>query len=125
MIKKTILLTGAGGMVGQNLLEHQDISSYDILTPRSSELDLRDFEEVKKYLKKYKPEMIIHAAAKVGGIQINIQEPLQYFVDNLDMGRNIIIAAHNTVAIAITTVLSYEYYHYYYSYYDYNYDYYY
>tara|TARA_B110000003_G_scaffold64730_2_gene65444 strand:- start:2481 stop:3413 length:933 start_codon:yes stop_codon:yes gene_type:complete len=94
MIKKTILLTGAGGMVGQNLLEHQDISSYDILTPRSSELDLRDFEEVKKYLKKYKPEMIIHAAAKVGGIQINIQEPLQYFVDNLDMGRNIIIAAH-------------------------------
>ena len=53
MIKKTILLTGAGGMVGQNLLEHQDISSYDILTPRSSELDLRDFEEVKKYLKKY------------------------------------------------------------------------
>ena len=53
MIKKTILLTGAGGMVGQNLLEHQDISSYDILTPRSSELDLRDFEEVKKNLTKW------------------------------------------------------------------------
>jgi GDP-L-fucose synthase len=95
MIKKTILLTGASGMVGQNLLEHPDISAYDILTPSSSELDLRDFEKVKGYLKKHNPEMIIHAAAKVGGIQINIQKPIEYFVDNLDMGRNIIMAAYS------------------------------
>ena len=46
MTKKTILLTGSGGMVGKNLLEHPDISFYDILSPRSSELDLRDFEQV-------------------------------------------------------------------------------
>ena len=54
MPKKTILLTGSGGMVGQNLLEHADISSYDILSPRSNELDLRDFEKVENYLLKYK-----------------------------------------------------------------------
>ena len=94
MTKKTILLTGSGGMVGKNLLEHPNISTYDILTPRSSELDLRNFEKVKEYLAKHNPEMIIHAAAKVGGIQINIQEPLEYFVDNLDMGRNIVMAAY-------------------------------
>ena len=94
MTKKTILLTGSGGMVGKNLLEHPNISTYDILTPRSSELDLRNFEKVKEYLAKHNPEMIIHAAAKVGGIQVNIQEPLEYFVDNLDMGRNIVMAAY-------------------------------
>ena len=84
MTKKTILLTGSGGMVGQNLLESPSISSFDILSPRSNELDLRDFEKVKDYLKKYKPEMIIHAAGKVGGIHANMREPVSYLVDNLD-----------------------------------------
>ena len=94
MTKKTILLTGSGGMVGQNLLENPGISAFDILAPRSNELDLRDFEKVKDYLKKYKPEMIIHAAGKVGGIQANMNEPVSFLVDNLDMGRNIIMAAY-------------------------------
>ena len=50
MSKKTILLTGSGGMVGKNLLEHPSISSYDIISPRSNELDLRNFEKVENYL---------------------------------------------------------------------------
>ena len=96
MSKKTILLTGSGGMVGQNLLEHPDISSYDILSPRSNELDLRDFEKVENYLLKYKPEMIIHAAGKIGGIQANLREPVSFLVDNLDMGRNIVMGAYKS-----------------------------
>jgi GDP-L-fucose synthase len=96
MLKKTILLTGSGGMVGQNLLEHKDISSFDILAPRSSELDLRDFEKVENYLLKYKPEMIIHAAGKIGGIQANLREPVSFLVDNLDMGRNIVMGAYKS-----------------------------
>ena len=96
MSKKTILLTGSGGMVGQNLLEHPSISSYDIISPRSNELDLRDFEKVEKYLLKCKPEMIIHAAGKVGGIQANLREPVKFLVDNLDMGRNIVMGAYKS-----------------------------
>ena len=96
MPKKTILLIGSGGMVGQNLLEHPDISSYDILSPRSNELDLRDFEKVENYLLKYKPEMIIHAAGKIGGIQANLREPVSFLVDNLDMGRNIVMGAYKS-----------------------------
>ena len=96
MPKKTILLTGSGGMVGQNLLEHPDISSYDIFSPRSNELDLRDFKKVENYLLKYKPEMIIHAAGKVGGIQANLREPVKFLVDNLDMGRNIVMGAYKS-----------------------------
>ena len=94
MSKKTILLTGSGGMVGKNLLEHPSISSYDIISPSSNELDLRDFEKVEKYLLKCKPEMIIHAAGKVGGIQANLREPVKFLVDNLDMGRNIVMGAY-------------------------------
>ena len=96
MPKKIILVTGSGGMVGQNLLEHPDISKYEILSPSSKELDLRNFEDVENFLLKYKPKMIIHAAGKIGGIQANIREPISFLVDNLDMGRNIIMAAYKT-----------------------------
>ncbi len=96
MSKKIILVTGSGGMVGQNLLEHPDISKYEILSPSSKELDLRNFEDVENFLLKYKPKMIIHAAGKIGGIQANIREPISFLVDNLDMGRNIIMAAYKT-----------------------------
>lgn len=89
-----VLLTGGGGMVGCNLLEHPAISEYEVLAPRSSELDLRNFQAVQIYLRKYRPEMVIHAAGKVGGIQANMREPVGFLLENLDMGRNIVWAAH-------------------------------
>ena len=89
-----ILLTGGGGMVGRNLLEHPAIGEFELLAPRSSELDLRDFGAVQSYLRKHNPDMVIHAAGKVGGIQANMREPVGFLMDNLDMGRNIVWAAH-------------------------------
>jgi len=88
-----ILLTGASGMVGQNLLEHPRIKSLDILSPSRSELNLLDYLTVEQYVKRYSPDLIIHAAGKVGGIQANIEEPVSFLLDNLDMGRNIVWAA--------------------------------
>lgn len=96
MSKMRILLTGGGGMVGSNLLEHPAIGEFEILAPRSSELDLRDFHAVQDYLCKHQPDMVIHAAGKVGGIQANMREPVGFLMDNLDMGRNIVWAAHQT-----------------------------
>ncbi|NOS97703.1 MAG: GDP-L-fucose synthase [Methylotenera sp.] len=94
MNKTTILLTGGGGMVGCNILEHPAIRDFEVLAPRSHELDLRDFYAVQAYLCKYQPDMVIHAAGKVGGIQANMREPVSFLMDNLDMGRNIVWAAH-------------------------------
>jgi GDP-L-fucose synthase len=94
MRKTKILLTGGGGMVGRNLLEHPAIGEFDLLTPRSSELDARDFSAVQMYLRKHRPDMVIHAAATVAGIQANMREPVRFLMDNLDMGRNIVWAAH-------------------------------
>jgi len=90
-----ILLTGGGGMVGKNLLEHPAISDFEILAPRSAELDLRDAGTVQAYLDKHRPDMIIHSAGKVGGIQANIREPVGFLLENLDMGRNIVWAARH------------------------------
>lgn len=89
-----ILLTGGGGMVGQNLLEHSAIKDFEVIAPRSSELNLLDYCAVHSYLHKTQPDMVIHAAGKVGGIQANMREPVRFLMDNLDMGRNIVWAAH-------------------------------
>lgn len=93
MSKLKILLTGGGGMVGRNTLEHPSIGDFEILAPRSSELDLRDFKAVQSYLSQHRPDLIVHAAGKVGGIQANMREPVGFLMDNLDMGRNIVWAA--------------------------------
>lgn len=91
-----ILLTGAGGMVGKNFLEHPGINKFQVLAPRSKELDLRDFVAVQSYLDKHRPDMVIHAAGKVGGIQANMREPVGFLLENLDMGRNIVWASRQT-----------------------------
>ncbi|MGZ8261459.1 MAG: NAD-dependent epimerase/dehydratase family protein, partial [Methylotenera sp.] len=94
MSKIRILLTGGGGMVGRNVLEHPSIDEFEVLAPRSNELNLLDFKAVQAYLHKYQPDLVIHAAGKVGGIQANMREPVSFLMDNLDMGRNIVWAAH-------------------------------
>lgn len=96
MSKTRILLTGGGGMVGRNVLEHPSIGQYEVLAPRRSELDLRDFVAVQAYLRTHQPDIVIHAAGKVGGIQANMRGPVGFLMDNLDMGRNIVWAAHKT-----------------------------
>ncbi len=93
MNKKKLLLTGGGGMVGRNLHEHPSMAEYDVLAPRSSELDLRYFGDVKSYLSENVVDLVIHAAGKVGGIQANVREPVSFLVDNIDLGRNIVMAS--------------------------------
>lgn len=94
-MKIKILITGSTGMVGRNILENKDISKFDLLIPNSKELNLLNYDAVDQYIKKNKPDFIIHTAGKVGGIQANIAHPVSFLVENLDMGRNIIMAAKN------------------------------
>jgi len=93
MTKMRVLLTGGGGLVGRNVLEHPAIGQFEVLAPRSHELDLRDFGAVQAYLQQHQPDIVLHAAGKVGGIQANVRDPVGFLLDNLDMGRNIVWAA--------------------------------
>lgn len=90
-----ILLTGGNGMVGRNLLEAAAARNIEIISPSSGELNLLDQMEVSHYLQRLKPKMVIHAAGRVGGIQANLREPVDFLVQNWDMGRNLILAARN------------------------------
>ncbi|ACT47935.1 GDP-L-fucose synthase family protein [Methylotenera mobilis] len=88
-----VLLTGARGMVGKNILEHPSSTKWQFLTPSSTELDLTIYADVEAYIALYQPDFIIHAAGRVGGIQANIAAPVDFLIDNLDMGRNVVMAA--------------------------------
>ncbi|MFA6127037.1 MAG: GDP-L-fucose synthase [Bacteroidales bacterium] len=87
-----ILLTGSAGMVGKNISDLKP-KNVEILEPTIKELDLLDFGKVNDYVLKTKPEIIIHAAGIVGGIQANIKHPLKFLRENTIMGHNIIWAA--------------------------------
>lgn len=89
-----ILLTGGSGMVGRNLQDYARIKRQDeIIAPSSKDLNLLDYDNVLEYVKQTKPDLIIHAAGVVGGIQANINNPVKFLVDNMTMGMNIINAA--------------------------------
>ncbi|WP_417423413.1 GDP-L-fucose synthase family protein [Hoeflea sp.] len=88
-----ILLTGGSGMVGRNIRDHAIAGRHDLIAPRSAELDLTDSAASEAYIARTKPDLIIHAAGRVGGIQANVADPVGFLVDNLDMGRNIVMAA--------------------------------
>ncbi|QWD91082.1 GDP-L-fucose synthase [Polynucleobacter sp. MWH-Braz-FAM2G] len=94
-IKPIVLLTGGRGMVGRNILEHAMAPQFSFLAPTSKELDLRDFAKVQEYINTYSPELVIHAAGLVGGIQANMASPVDYLVENIDLGRNVILASRN------------------------------
>ncbi len=81
-------------MVGRNVLDHPQINKFDVLAPSRNTLNLLDFNAVQTYLHQKKPDMVIHCAGKVGGIQANIREPVGFLLDNLDMGRNMVWASH-------------------------------
>lgn len=87
-----ILLTGANGMVGKNILENEHSKRFKFLTPKSSELNLCDKKVVFKYIEENRPDLIIHCAGYVGGIQANMREPVKFLTMNMEMGINILLA---------------------------------
>lgn len=88
-----LLLTGGQGMVGQNIRAHHRANSWEILAPTSTEVDLTEENSVRTYIKKNKPDLVIHAAGRVGGIQANIANPVDFLDVNNIIGRNVIMGA--------------------------------
>ena len=91
--KTRIFLTGGRGMVGKNILEHPAAAQYDIVAPGSEELDLTDLAATQRFMVSTNPDIVIHSAGRVGGIQANMAHPVDFLVTNIDLGRNVIMAA--------------------------------
>ena len=93
-MKKKILITGSSGLVGNSLIKLLNIKDYKILTPSSKKLNLLNLNSIKSYLKKNKPDQIIHLAGYIGGIGANISEPVNFLQENLLMGINLIKSSY-------------------------------
>ena len=90
-----VLITGASGLVGRNILDRYPRElSYELVTPTSRELDLLNYAAALKFIKNENPDAVIHAAGVVGGIQANINYPARFLVDNTQIGTNITLAAY-------------------------------
>lgn len=88
-----ILVTGGSGLVGRNFVESSQALSYEIMAPSSKELDLMSIKDTKKWLKSHKIDFVVHAAGKVGGINANIKNQVDFLVANTDMARNLFTTA--------------------------------
>jgi GDP-L-fucose synthase len=88
---RRVLLTGGGGFLGGFIRVEVEKRNPDALfLPRASELDLRDASAIRAYLVTNRPNLIIHAAAVVGGIGANRLHPARFFYDNAIMGLHLI-----------------------------------
>ena len=90
-----IFIAGHGGMVGSALTRALESAKFTNLALRDrAHLDLADTGAVTKFFQQEKPEIVIFAAAKVGGIKANNDQPVEFLLDNLRIQNNVIAAAH-------------------------------
>jgi len=90
-----IFVSGHRGMVGSALVRRLLAGGYtNLLTRTHAELDLTDQRAVHAYLAEYRPDYIVIAAAKVGGIQANNQFRAEFLYQNLMIEANLIHGAH-------------------------------
>lgn len=92
---KKLLIFGARGMVGSALVRAANQRGYtDILAPSSRDLDLLNQAATYAYLQEHRPDAVIVAAAKVGGIHANSTYPAEFMLQNLAIAQNTIDGAY-------------------------------
>lgn len=96
-MSNNILITGGKGLVG---------SSFERGIKIGSEIDLKDYDKFDNLLKKLNPDVVIHTAAKVGGVMANINYPADFFLDNVKINTNVIDACKNNGVKRLVCFLS-------------------
>ncbi len=86
LTKHTVLVTGAHGFVGSNLVEQMRARRIKPITPTRAEFDLQEQMQVRRMLEQTKPDVVFHLAGLIGGIGINIERPANFNYENLIMG---------------------------------------
>ncbi len=108
---KRVAVTGGAGFLGSFVVDKlRDRGCQDIFVPRSREYDLVEMESVKRLYREARPDLVIHLAARVGGIGANRANPGKFFYDNLLMGTQMMEQGRLSSLekfVAVGTVCSY------------------
>ncbi len=91
---KRVFVTGHAGMAGSAIMRRLERENCDIIYAPRRELDLRNSEEVDRFMAQAKADAVFVAAGKVGGIRANSTFPADFIVDNLAIALNTIRSAH-------------------------------
>ncbi|WP_173915085.1 GDP-L-fucose synthase family protein [Streptomyces barkulensis] len=89
-----VFVAGHRGLVGSAVARRLSARGYEVLTRTRAELDLRDGAATAAYLRDVRPDAVVLAAAKVGGIMANSTFPVQFLEDNLRIQLGVIGGAH-------------------------------
>jgi len=108
---KRVMVTGGAGFLGSWVVQSlRQRGCQEVFVPRSKEYDLRRHEDICRAITDAAPDIIIHLAARVGGIGANRAHPAEYFYDNLMMGVPLLHEAWRAGVdkfVAIGTVCAY------------------
>jgi GDP-L-fucose synthase len=108
---KRVLIPGGAGFLGSFVVEKlQQRGCKDIFVPRSKDYDLVEMEAVKRLYQDTQPNLVIHLAARVGGIGANQANPGTFFYDNLMMGAQLMEVGRQAGLdkfVAIGTICAY------------------
>jgi GDP-L-fucose synthase len=91
---KRVFVTGHRGMVGSACVRRLSSEGVDVITAGRADVDLRTQQAVADFMAATKPDVVIVAAAKVGGILANDTYPAEFLYDNLMIETNLVQAAH-------------------------------
>ena len=83
-----ILVTGSSGMVGSNIVKIINSHKNILITPSRKDLNLASKKDTYNYIKKVKPDLLIHCAGKVGGILFNKINQIDMLCENIEINNN-------------------------------------
>lgn len=112
---KRVIVTGGAGFLGSYVVEKlKERQTAEIIIPRSADYDLRRLDAIRQLLadtgRERPVDMVIHLAARVGGIGANREKPAEFFYDNLMMGTQLLHESRQSGIdkfVAIGTVCAY------------------
>ncbi|MBK6432172.1 MAG: GDP-L-fucose synthase [Anaerolineae bacterium] len=111
MAQPAVVVTGGAGFLGSVIAKKlQARGAGEVFVPRIEDYDLRDLTAIRRLLADARPDIILHLAARVGGIGANRAHPAEFFYDNLMMGAPLLHEAWKAGVskfVALGTVCAY------------------